>query len=51
MITLASIIERFESDFLNQYQGAILPSHLHALNAMKRCRGTLLAPKRRQPKL
>ena len=45
MITLARIIGQFESDFLHQYQGAILPSHLHALNAMKRCRGTLLAPR------
>ena len=43
MITLASIIERFESDFLNQYMGAILPSHRQALGAMKGCRSSTLA--------
>ncbi|OGB30979.1 MAG: transposase [Burkholderiales bacterium RIFCSPLOWO2_12_FULL_61_40] len=38
MIAMAAIIERFESDYLRQYQNAILPSHRHALDAMKRCR-------------
>src|SRR5437867_4493672 len=41
MIALASIIERFESAYLAQYQSAILPSHRQALSAMKRCRSTL----------
>ena len=41
MITLASIIERFESAYLTQYQSAILPSHRHALAAMKRCRSSM----------
>ena len=43
MIVLASIIERFESDFLNQYGAAILPSHRQALGAMKGCRANTLA--------
>ena len=38
MISLASIIERFESSYLAQYQGSVLPSHRHALAAMKWCR-------------
>ena len=41
MITIASIIERFESDYSEQYGTAILPSHRQALGAMKRCRSTL----------
>jgi len=41
MITLAAIIERFESAYLTQYQSAILPSHRHALAAMKRCRSSM----------
>ena len=44
MITLASLIERFEPDYLRQYGATRLPSHTHALNAMKRCR-TQLAPR------
>ena len=40
MITLASVIERFEADYLAQYQNAILPSQRHALAAMKRCRSS-----------
>ena len=44
MITIASIIERFESDYLSQYGAASLPSHAKALGAMKRCR-TQLAPR------
>ena len=35
MISLASIIERFESSYLAQYQGSVLPSHRHALAAIK----------------
>ncbi len=38
MILLSSLIERFEADFLAQYQDRILPSHRHALAAMKDCR-------------
>lgn len=38
MILLSSIIKTFETEFLAQYQGAILPSHRKALAAMKRCR-------------
>ncbi|MDO8772342.1 MAG: transposase [Burkholderiaceae bacterium] len=40
MISVASIIERFEADYLTQYQNAILPSHRQALHAMKLCRST-----------
>jgi len=38
MMRLSSIIQRFETDFLAQYQGQILPSHRKALAAMKVCR-------------
>jgi hypothetical protein len=38
MISLSSIIKQFEADFLEQYQGKLLPSHLKALGAMKHCR-------------
>jgi hypothetical protein len=41
MISLASIIERFESAYLTQYQHAILPSHRKALAAMKLCRSSM----------
>ena len=41
MISLASIIERFESACLTQYQNAILPSQRHALAAMKLCRSKM----------
>ena len=41
MIALASIIERFEADYLAQYQSAMLPSHRKALAAMKRCRSSM----------
>jgi len=41
MISLASIIERFESAYLTQYQNAILPSHRKALAAMKLCRSSV----------
>ena len=39
MIALSTVIERFEADFLAQYSA--LPSHLHALDAFKRCRTSL----------
>ena len=38
MIRLASIIDQFEPDFLNTYQGKILPSQFKALQALKNCR-------------
>ena len=44
MISLASVIERFEADYLVQYGATSLPSHTKALAAMKRCR-TQLAPR------
>ena len=42
-ITLASVISRFESDFLAQYQDRLLPSQRNALGAMKDCRSSLCA--------
>jgi len=44
MILLSSIIQQFESAFLAQYAGRILPSHRKALGAMKVCR-TQLSPR------
>jgi len=41
MILLSSLIQTFEAEFLNQYRGSILPSHLKALSAMKVCRNAL----------
>ena len=38
MITLSSLIEQFEADFLNTYQKQMLPSQLKALTALKICR-------------
>ncbi len=38
MMLLSSIIKTFESEFLDQYQGQVLPSHRKALAAMKVCR-------------
>ena len=38
MILLSSIIQLFEAELLAQYQGLLLPSHHHALDAMKGCR-------------
>ena len=38
MILLSSIIEEFESCFLNKYKKRILPSHKKALASMKMCR-------------
>lgn len=43
MITLASVIERFEAEYFVQYPSAILPSQRHALQAMKRCRTSMAA--------
>ena len=41
MISLASIIERFETDYLAQYPQCALHNQRQALHAMKRCRSTL----------
>ena len=38
MITLSSVIDQFEADFLSRFQHQILPSQLKALDAMKICR-------------
>ncbi len=38
MILLSSIIKRFDTQFLEQYQDSILPSHRKALATMKLCR-------------
>lgn len=38
MILLSSIIQTFESEFLDQYRHCILPGHRKALAAMKDCR-------------
>lgn len=38
MILFSSIIKQFEADFLVQYAGRILPSHLKGLGDMKICR-------------
>jgi hypothetical protein len=38
MILLSSIIDQFESDFLNTYHGQVLPVQRKALNALKVCR-------------
>ena len=40
MILLSSIIQRFETEFLAQYQGSLLPSHRKALAAMADCRSS-----------
>ena len=40
MILLSAIIKTFEPEFLQQYQGSMLPSHRQALTAMKYCRTT-----------
>ena len=44
MILLSSLIETFESEFLSQYEQALLPGHRRALDAMKACR-TSLSPR------
>ncbi|MCK5355785.1 MAG: IS91 family transposase [Methyloprofundus sp.] len=38
MITLASVINRFEADFLKDFQTRLHPNQISALHAMKRCR-------------
>ncbi len=38
MILLSSVIESFETTFLQQYRNQLLPSHKKALGAMKVCR-------------
>ncbi len=38
MILLSSIIQVFKAEFIEFYQGSILPSQLKALEAMKNCR-------------
>ncbi len=38
MILLSSLIEQFEADFVNAYQGRALPSQMNALHALKICR-------------
>lgn len=38
MITLSSVIEKFEAKYLDRYKTTILPSHRNALRAMKICR-------------
>ena len=43
MMTLSSVIDQFEADFLNTYQAQILPSQVKALAALKICR-TQLSP-------
>jgi len=35
---LSAIIKQFEYDYLQQYSGQVLPSHLHALSRLKDCR-------------
>jgi Putative transposase/Transposase zinc-binding domain len=40
MITLSSIIERFDGAYLAQYPNAALPSHRQALDALKHCRSS-----------
>jgi hypothetical protein len=41
MIRLASIIETFEAEFLQQYGGKLPSSQLHALHAIKTCRSAM----------
>jgi len=38
MITLASVINQFEADFLRDYQSRLQPNQISALHAMKLCR-------------
>jgi hypothetical protein len=38
MIRLASVIQRFETAFLEQYRHRLRPEHTHALAAIKHCR-------------
>ena len=43
MITLASVIDLFQKDFLSEYQDRLRPNQISALHAMKCCR-TQLSP-------
>ena len=38
MILLADLIDRYSSDLEQQHGHELLPSHYHALQAMRRCR-------------
>ena len=38
MMTLASVIDQFETDFLSDYQNLLRPNQISALHAMKCCR-------------
>ena len=38
MITLSSIIDQFEAEFLSAFQGQVLPNQIKAVQAMKICR-------------
>ena len=38
MIRLATVIDTFATDFLTQYSSRLLPEHLQAMAAIKRCR-------------
>ena len=38
MIRLATLIDTFATDFLTQYSSRLLPEHLQAMAAIKRCR-------------
>ena len=49
MITLASIIDRFESDYQRQYSSGSLPSHAHALAALQAYRRQPLEHRAKQP--
>lgn len=43
MITLATLVQTFEADFLQQYGHTLLPSQRRALSAFKSCRNALSA--------
>ncbi len=43
MITLAAVIDQFQSDFLSEYQSRLRSNQISALHAMKSCR-TQLSP-------
>ena len=41
MMALSEIIARFEADYRQQYSTTMLPSHRHALAAMKACEAVM----------
>ncbi|WP_428355974.1 hypothetical protein [Methyloprofundus sp.] len=41
MISLVAILERYEKDFHKKYAVKLLPGHLKAISAIKRCRTAL----------